>query len=124
MKKKLEITPNVEALFGTRDENLHLLEDGLNVSIDMLSDSVAIEGSAENVGRAEQIFLDFEHLRKAGHTFHNGDLGSILRVVLADKTASLRAMAESAPPVLLPLAKRRRRGRLHWLARLYGSGRT
>ena len=26
MNKQLEITPNLEALFGTRDENLHLLE--------------------------------------------------------------------------------------------------
>jgi phosphate starvation-inducible protein PhoH and related proteins len=46
MKKKLEITPNIETLFGTRDENLHIMEDGLNVSINMYSDSVGIEGSA------------------------------------------------------------------------------
>ena len=29
MKKNIEISPNIETLFGTRDENLHLLEDGL-----------------------------------------------------------------------------------------------
>jgi len=95
MKKKIEITPNIENLFGTRDENLHILEDGLNVSIDLHSDSVGIEGSADNVHRAEQVFVDFEHLRKAGHTFHNGDLGSMLRVMVADKTATLRGLAES-----------------------------
>ena len=49
MRKKIEITPNLETLFGTRDENLHLLEDGLRVSIDMRSDCVGIEGPAENV---------------------------------------------------------------------------
>ena len=53
MKKKLEITPNVETLFGTRDENLHIMEDGLNVSINMYSDSIGIDGAAENVTRAE-----------------------------------------------------------------------
>jgi phosphate starvation-inducible protein PhoH and related proteins len=96
MKKKLEITPNVETLFGTRDENLHIVEDGLNVSIHMYSDSIGIEGANENVARAEQIFTDFEYLRKAGHTFHNGDLGSLLRVMMADKTATLRGLAEAA----------------------------
>src|SRR4051812_40268561 len=95
MKKRLEITPNVETLFGTRDENLHIMEDGLGVSINMYSDSIGIEGSAENVARAEQIFADFEHLRKAGHAFHNGDLGSLLRVMMADKAATLRNLAES-----------------------------
>src|SRR4051812_12321420 len=95
MKKKIEITPNIESLFGTRDENLHILEDGLNVSINLHSDSVGIEGSTENVSRTEQVFLDFEHLRKAGFTFHNGDLGSMLRVMVADKTATLRGLAES-----------------------------
>src|SRR6059058_2282326 len=96
MKKKLEITPNVETLFGTRDENLHIMEDGLSVSINMYSDSIGIDGAAENVARAEQIFADFEHLRKAGHTFHNGDLGSLLRVMMADKASTLRGLAESA----------------------------
>src|SRR4051812_15303097 len=96
MKKRLEITPNVETLFGTRDENLHIMEDGLGVSINMYSDSIGIEGSAENVARAEQIFADFEHLRKAGHAFHNGDLGSLLRVMMADKASTLRGLTESA----------------------------
>jgi phosphate starvation-inducible PhoH-like protein len=95
MRKKIEITPNLETLFGTRDENLHILEDGLRVSIDMLSDSVGIEGSAENVARTEQIFADFEHLRRNGYTFHNGDMGSLLRVVVADRATSLRGLAEA-----------------------------
>ncbi len=95
MRKKIEITPNLETLFGNRDENLHILEDGLRVSIDLLSDSVGIEGSAENVIRAEQVFSDFEYLRRGGYTFHNGDLGSMLRVVMADRTATLRGLAEA-----------------------------
>src|SRR5205085_9832518 len=95
MRKKIEITPNLETLFGTRDENLHILEDGLRVSIDMRSDCVGIEGPAENVARAEQVFSDFEYLRRAGYTFHNGDLGSMLRVIMADRATTLRGLAEA-----------------------------
>ena len=47
MKNQIEITPNIETLFGTRDENLRLLEDGLNVTIAMRSDSIEIEGAAQ-----------------------------------------------------------------------------
>ena len=43
MKKNIEITPNIETLFGTRDENLHVLEDGFNVTIDLRSDSIELE---------------------------------------------------------------------------------
>src|SRR5947209_1059387 len=95
MRKKIEITPNLETLFGTRDENLHILEDGSRVYIAMLYDSVGIEGSAENVARTEQIFADFEHLRRAGYTFHIGDMGILLRVVVADRATSLRGLAEA-----------------------------
>lgn len=95
MIKQLEITPNLEALFGTRDENLHLLEAGLNVSIDLRANHVALEGAARDVARAEQVFNDYEYLRKSGYTFQNGDLGSILRVVTTDPTATLRGLAEA-----------------------------
>lgn len=95
MKKKIDITPNIEALFGTRDENLRILEDGFNVSIDLRSDAIELSGAQEGVSRTEQVFTDFEHLRKSGCTFHNGDLGNMLRVLVADESASLRALAES-----------------------------
>jgi phosphate starvation-inducible PhoH-like protein len=65
------------------------------VSIDLRSNHVAIEGAAKDVARAEQVFNDYEYLRKSGYTFHNGDLGSILRVVTSDPTATLRGLAEA-----------------------------
>jgi phosphate starvation-inducible PhoH-like protein len=95
MKKKIDITPNLETLFGPKDENLYLIEDGLNVSIDLQSNGVQIEGTQENVARAEQVFADFEHLRKTGYTWHNGDLKSMLTMVIADPTATLRGLAET-----------------------------
>ena len=66
MKKNIEITPNIETLFGTRDENLRLLEDGLNVTIDLKAQSVEIEGAARDVSRAEQVFTDYDHLQRSG----------------------------------------------------------
>ena len=95
MKKSIEITPNVEALFGTRDENLRVLEDGLNIAIDLRSDSIDLEGAARDVHRAEQVFTDYDHLQRSGFTFNNGDLNSMLRVLMADPKATLRGLAEA-----------------------------
>ena len=95
MKKNIELSPKIETLFGTRDENLHLLEDGLNVSIDLKSNSVEIEGAPSDVARAEQVFADYASLLRSGFTFYNGDLGSMLRIVISDPNASLRSLAEA-----------------------------
>jgi len=95
MKKNIEITPNIETLFGTRDENLRLLEDGLNVTIDLLADAVQIEGSAPDVQRAQQVFTDYEHLQRNGFEFKNGDLPTLLRVLATDPSVTLRSLAEA-----------------------------
>ncbi len=95
MKKSIEISPNIETLFGTRDENLRLLEDGLNINIDLRSNSVDLEGAPRDVALAEQVFADYDHLQRSGFTFTNGDLGSMLRVVLADPRTTLRSLAEA-----------------------------
>jgi phosphate starvation-inducible protein PhoH and related proteins len=95
MKKSIEISPQIETLFGTRDENVRLLEDGLNINIDLRSDAIELEGSARDVARAEQVFADYDHLQRSGHTFNNGDLGSMLRVLLADPKVTLRSLAEA-----------------------------
>jgi phosphate starvation-inducible PhoH-like protein len=95
MKKNIDITPNIETLFGTHDENLRVLEEGLNVTIDLRPDSVEIEGAARDVARAEQVFSDYDHLQRSGHSFNNGDLGSMLRVLASDPNTTLRALAEA-----------------------------
>ena len=95
MKKNIEISPNIETLFGTRDENLRLLEDGLNITIDLRADSIEITGAASDVNRVEQVFADYQHLLRNGHTFVNGDLGAMLRVLTSDRTATLRGLAEA-----------------------------
>src|SRR5499425_2228340 len=95
MKKSIEVSSNIETLFGTRDENLHLLEDGLNVAIDLRSNGVEVEGAPRDVGRAEQVFADYDQLQRSGFTFNNGDLNSMLRVLMTDPKATLRGLAEA-----------------------------
>jgi len=95
MKKSIEISSNIETLFGTRDENLHVLEDGLNVTIDLRSNSIDVEGAPQDVARAEQVFTDYEYLQRSGFTFNNGDLNSMLRVVMSDPKTTLRGLAEA-----------------------------
>jgi phosphate starvation-inducible protein PhoH and related proteins len=95
MKKSIGISPNIATLFGTRDENVRLLEDGLNVTIDLRSNAIELEGAPRDVARAEQVFTDYESLQKSGHTFNNGDLNSMLRVLTADSNATLRGLADA-----------------------------
>ncbi|HEY6967636.1 MAG TPA: PhoH family protein [Candidatus Angelobacter sp.] len=95
MKKNIEIVPKIEDLFGTRDENLQLMEEGLNVTIELKTDAVQIEGAARDVARAEQIFTDFDYLARSGHDFKNGDLCAMLKVVTQDESTTLRGLAEA-----------------------------
>jgi len=95
MKKTIEIVSKIENLFGTRDENLQVMEEGLNVTIELRADAVQIEGAPRDVARAEQIFIDFEHLTRSGHDFKNGDLGAMLKVVTQDDSTTLRGLAEA-----------------------------
>ena len=95
MKTSVRISRGVESLFGTRDENIRLIEFGLGVNTQLVDDNLEIEGEAENVLRAESILTDYNELIRAGHVFTNGDLNSFLRVVTADPEVSLQALVQS-----------------------------
>jgi phosphate starvation-inducible protein PhoH and related proteins len=95
VKKSLHLTPGIEPLYGTRDENLRLMEDGLAVQIDLRADSIQLMGEATAVARVEGIFSDFEHLRKLGVHPHNGELNALLKMVVSDPAVTLRGLVES-----------------------------
>jgi len=95
LKIALEITPNLEPLFGTRDENLSLMEDKLGVRIDLRSDAIHVQGPEESVGRVKRIFADFETLRRAGIHPYNGELHAMLKLVTADPTVTLKGLADA-----------------------------
>jgi phosphate starvation-inducible PhoH-like protein len=95
MKASVRISRGVESLFGTRDENIRLLESGLNVHTQLVDNNLEIEGDADNVSRAENILEDYNTLIREGHVFNNGDLNSYLRVVTLDREVSFRALVQS-----------------------------
>ena len=91
----LEITPYLEPLFGTRDENLKLMERELQVRIDLRSDGIHLSGDEAGIRRVEGIFADFEHLRQRGVHPHNGELNGLLKLVVADPSVTLRSLIET-----------------------------
>src|SRR6202161_410798 len=95
MKSNVQISRGIESLFGTRDENIRLIEDGLKVRTRLLNDCLEIEGEDDAVARASSILNDYAALVKEGHVFHNGDLNSFLRVVTADSEITLRGLVDS-----------------------------
>jgi phosphate starvation-inducible protein PhoH and related proteins len=95
MKSSVQISRGIESLFGTRDENIRLIEATLNVRTRLLNDCLEIEGDDAGVARAAGILSDYVALVREGHLFNNGDLNSYLRVVTADLDVSLRGLVES-----------------------------
>jgi phosphate starvation-inducible PhoH-like protein len=85
----------IESLFGTRDENIRLLEKNLGVSIRLMNDSLEIEGDEHQAARVEHIVEDFFALVREGHTLQNGELHGYLKVVSADPETTLRGLVES-----------------------------
>ena len=83
-------------MFGTRDENIRLLESALRVSAQLLEDCLEIEGEPEQVLRAEAILEDYVSLLRQGEAFTNGDMKSYLRVAIEDPQVSLRALVSAA----------------------------
>jgi phosphate starvation-inducible PhoH-like protein len=94
-KRALDITAGIEPLYGTRDENLRLLEDGLHVTIDLRSDAIHVTGPDDALDRVARVFADFEYLRKSGINLQNGELHGMLKLVVADPAVTLRGLVES-----------------------------
>src|SRR5579885_3669622 len=95
MKATVQISRGVESLFGTRDENIRVIESGLKVTTLLVDNLLEIEGEPANVSRAENILEDYVALVREGHVFNNGDLNSYLRVVTEDPEVSFRALVQS-----------------------------
>ncbi len=96
MKATVEISRGIESLFGTRDENIRLLEENLGIVTRLHDTYLEIEGEEAGVARAESILADYVALVAEGHTFSNGDLNSYLRVVTQDPEVTLRRLVISS----------------------------
>src|SRR3954469_8957045 len=96
MKASVQISRGIESLFGTRDENIRLLESQLGLRTHLKEGNLLeVEGDEDQVRRAEQILGDYVDLVKEGASFNSGELNNFLRVVTADQNVSLRRLIES-----------------------------
>ena len=95
MKKEVKVTRGIEALFGTLDENLRLLENSLRLTAHLKSGSLELEGEAADVERMERIVEDYGQLVKEGVSFDNGDLRAYLKAVIENPTSSLRSLVQN-----------------------------
>jgi len=95
IRQAIEITPGIEPLYGTHDENLRLMEDALRVTIDLRSDAIHVTGNADSVARVERVFADFDQLRKMGVNLHNGELHGMLKMVVTDPSVTLKSLVDS-----------------------------
>ena len=115
MKLSVQISRGIESLFGTRDENIRILETGLNVVIRLMNEALEIDGEEPSVIRAASILEDYFALVKEGQVFGSGELNSYLRVVTAISRSPCAAWctaedsATSGKKVLAPKTVNQRR---------------
>jgi phosphate starvation-inducible PhoH-like protein len=96
MKTSIQILRGIESLFGTRDENIRLLEHELDLRTRLNGESeLELEGEEPQVRRAERILSDYAALVGEGVEFTNGDLNSYMQVAVRDPNVSLRRLVES-----------------------------
>lgn len=97
MRLSVPIPQGVEALYGTRDENIRLLEVGLGVRTRLASGSLEIEGDDAGVERACRIVSDYTEMVREGQNFSSGDMANFLRIVTGDDQVTLRALVCERP---------------------------
>jgi len=95
MRLSVPIPQGIEALYGTRDENIRLLETGLAVRTVLTNGAVEIDGDPERVERAARIVSDYAELVREGQNFTSGDMANYLRIVIGDGAVTLRALVAS-----------------------------
>jgi len=95
MKTSVKIRKGVEEFFGTFDENLKLFEKYLQVSTHLNDETMDIEGSERNVGRARQLVEDYSELAERGTRVEGAELQSFLRILNEDPDATLKGLVEA-----------------------------
>ncbi len=95
-KAYIAVDRGIRTLFGTKDENLRILERGLGVSAHLSASNLEIEGAAPQVKRADSIINDYLTLLDEGQRFTNGDVRSFLTIATADPAVSFKRLVASS----------------------------
>ena len=95
VKSLLEITPSTEAMVGLRDENLRMMERELGVTVDLRSHGLVVEGKEQAVELVEQLFRDYDGLRRSGVVLAGPELHALLKLAIAEPGASLKSLVDS-----------------------------
>jgi phosphate starvation-inducible protein PhoH and related proteins len=98
MKSSVKMGKGIEALFGTFDENLKLLEKYFQVSTHLDDGTLEIEGAEGNVNRVQRLVNDYSDLVEGGSHFDPSDVQSFLRILSEDPATSLKSLAEAGRP--------------------------
>jgi len=88
----VQVSSGIPALFGTRDENLKLLEESFHVQLAVNSDNVTIEGTDERVDRVECFLNTYVDLVHEGQDIGAADLKNIIRVMQHDPSLTLKEL--------------------------------
>jgi phosphate starvation-inducible PhoH-like protein len=100
MKQSVALAGGIEQLFGTRDENLKLMESVLGVTTMLRDNQLEIEGEADAVERAARIVESYNEMIREGRAFEQAEVKSALRLALAEADVTLRSvLAPSRPRV-------------------------
>jgi phosphate starvation-inducible protein PhoH and related proteins len=92
LRLSVPVSKGIESFFGTRDENIRLLERNLGVRTFLRNNHLEIEGEDRSVERARAILEEYQTLVQEGHTISNADLNNFLRVVTLEDQSSLRSL--------------------------------
>lgn len=81
-----------QQLYNNDPKNLHTLEQELDVKTTSREGWIKIDGSAENVERARQLFQLLEGSLKAGSAIRNREFSQALSVVKSEGIAALKSL--------------------------------
>ena len=95
-KASIVVNQGIQALVGTRDQNLRLLERSLGIEAHLSAEYLEIKGDEQQVRRADDIIADYLTLLSEGHRFSNGDMRDLLRVATADPEISFKSLVTNS----------------------------
>jgi phosphate starvation-inducible PhoH-like protein len=80
----------IETLYGSLDENLRNLESALHVRLRTSGHDVVVEGSPEDVSRAERVLEQLGALLRDGYRFNRGEVRTAAQLLSDDPNVELQ----------------------------------